>query len=371
MPHSTTPGREVINRIAARFPIDGTLVDARRCGNGHINDTMLATFDRDGKHRRFIFQRINHTVFKNVPELMENICRVTSHLAGKLNGNDPRGALTLVRTRDGEPYCETPEGDFWRVYLFVEDARTYEVVEHPRQAFEAARAFGRFQQSLSDLPGGRLHETIPFFHDTPKRFAALQKAAGEDVADRRKEALPELEFAFQREGETGRLLDLLRAGDIPERITHNDTKINNVMFDNLTDEAICVTDLDTVMPGLSLCDFGDMVRFAANTAAEDETDLSKVGVSLPAFEAIVRGYLAGTGDILTGAEWEHLVFAGKLIAYEIGIRFLADYLQGDVYFKIARQQHNLDRARSQLRLVASIEEATPAMNAIVARHRPG
>jgi len=362
---SLVPSLDDIREVAAHFPLHGALLDAQRYGSGHINDTFVGCFDHAGVHVRYILQRINHNIFKNVPQLMENIARVTSHVAGKATAGDNRRVLTLVPTRDGASFHETPAGDFWRVYLFVEGARTYDAVENPRQAFEAARAFGQFQQSLADLPGGRLHETIPFFHDTPRRFEALRQAAEADVAGRKKEVLPELDFAFQREAEVGRLLALVAKGDIPERVTHNDTKLNNVMLDDKTGEGICVIDLDTVMPGLSLYDFGDLVRFGANTGAEDETEPEKIGVSLPVFEAIARGYVAGAGNILTPAEWENLVFAGKLMTYEVGIRFLTDYLQNDIYFKIKRPGHNLDRARNQLRLVARMEAAANEMEAIV------
>lgn len=358
-----------MRRLVAPFSLSGTLLEAERYGSGHINDTFLATFDQAGTRVRYILQRVNHSIFKNVPQLMDNIMRVTSHVAAKNASGDSRRALTLVPTREGAAFHKTAEGDFWRVYLFVENARTYDAVENPRQAFEAARAFGQFQLALADLPGERLHETIPHFHDTPKRFAALRKAAEEDVVGRKNQVLAELEFAFQRESEVSKLLDLVRAGEIPERVTHNDTKLNNVMLEDKTGEGICVIDLDTVMPGLSLYDFGDLVRFGANTAAEDETDPSKIDVSLPVFEAIVKGYIAGAGDILTEAEWENLVFAGKLMTYEVGIRFLTDYLQGDIYFKTKHSGHNLDRARNQFGLVARMEAATTEMEAIVRQHR--
>ncbi len=368
---SQTPSRDEMRAVASHFLLHGNLLDAQRYGNGHINDTFVVNFDQAGTPVRYIFQRINHRIFKNVPQLMENIGRVTAHVAGKATEGDNRRALILVTTRTGEPFHQTPSGEYWRVYLFVEHARTYDAVENPQQAYEAARAFGLFQQSLADLPGNRLHETIPHFHDTPTRFEALRKAAEADVAGRKKEVLPELKFAFEREGETSRLLDLVRSGHIPERVTHNDTKLNNVMLDDATGEGICVIDLDTVMPGLSLYDFGDLVRFATNTAAEDEADLTKIDVSLPVFEAIVQGYIAGAGDILTPSEWENLVFAGKLMTYEVGIRFLTDYLQGDIYFKTKRPGHNLDRARNQLHLVARMEVAASSMDAIVARlHSP-
>ena len=366
---SVIPSPDELRGILARFSLPGTLLTAERFGSGHINDTFVATYDQAGTRVRYILQRVNRHVFKNVPELMGNIIRVTTHIESKNSPSDSRRAPSLHKALDGLPYHQTPDGDFWRVCRFVEGARTYDVVEHPRQAYEAARAFGRFQQALADLPGGRLHETIPHFHDTPQRLENLRKAAEEDVEGRKHEVLAELEFAFSREPEVSRLLDLMAAGEIPERVTHNDTKLNNVMLDEKTGEGICVIDLDTVMPGLSLYDFGDLVRFAANTATEDEADLTKVDVSLPIFEAIVEGYIAGAGDILTDAEWDNLVFACKLMTYEVGIRFLTDYLQGDIYFQTHHPGHNLERARNQLRLVDRIEAADGALQAIVRRCR--
>ncbi len=367
---SLTPTLDDIREVVAHFPLQGGFLGAQRYGSGHINDTFVAEFNQAGSRVRYILQRVNHNIFKNVPHLMENISRVISHVATKAAGSNNHRALTLVPARDGAPFYKTPAGDFWRVYLFVEGARTYDAVETPLQAFEAARAFGQFQQALADLPGARLHETIPHFHDTPRRFEALRQAAREDVAGRKKEVLAELEFAFQREPEVGRLLDLVGTGDIPERVTHNDTKLNNVMLDDKTGDGVCVIDLDTVMPGLSLYDFGDLVRFGTNTAAEDEADPSKINVSLPVFEAIVQGYVASVGDILTDAEWDNLVFAGKLMTYEVGIRFLTDYLQGDIYFKTKRPKHNLDRARNQLCLVSSMEALASTMSAVVCLNRP-
>jgi hypothetical protein len=370
MSHATnTPSLDEMRAIAAQFALHGQLTRFERYGSGHINDTYAVYFDQAGASIRYIFQRINHNIFKDVPALMENIGRVTAHVVAKTAGGDNRSALTLVSTRDGAPFYKTPSGNFWRVYLFIENARTYDAVEKPAQAREAARAFGLFQQALADLPGARLHETIPNFHNTLSRFAALRKAAEADVAGRKKEVQAELDFAFAREADAGRLLALVASGHIPERVTHNDTKLNNVMLDDATGQGICVIDLDTVMPGLSLYDFGDLVRFAGNTAAEDETDHEKIQVSLPVVEAIVDGYIAGAGDILAPAEWDNLIFAGKLMTYEVGLRFLTDYLQGDVYFKTKRPGHNLDRARNQLRLVARIEAADRELQAIVARYR--
>ena len=357
--------RDILPDIVSHFPLHGSMGDAERYGSGHINDTYVVTFDQAGVRVRYIVQRINDNIFKNVPALMENISRVTSHVATKTVGGDGREALTLVPGNDGLPFYKSPEGEFWRVYLFIEGARTYDALEDPLQAFEAARAFGRFQRSLADLPGGRLHETIPHFHDTPRRLEALRAAAEEDAVGRRKGVLAELDFAFAREADAGRLIDLVRRGDIPERVTHNDTKLNNVMLDNATGEGVCVIDLDTVMPGLSLYDFGDLVRFAANTAAEDQPDRSKIDVSLTVFETISRGYLAGAGDILSAAEWDNLAFAARLMTYEVGIRFLTDYLQGDIYFKTKHAEHNLDRARNQLYLVERMEKANDSMASTV------
>jgi Ser/Thr protein kinase RdoA (MazF antagonist) len=358
-----------LREILARFSLPGSLLYAERFGSGHINDTYVASYDQAGTRGRYILQRVNHEVFKNVPELMENISRVTAHIESKIPANEIRRVPSLHLTVDGLPFHQTPQGDFWRVYRYVEGARTYDAVEDPRQAYEAARMFGQFQQSLADLPGGRLHETIPHFHDTPRRLQNLRRAAEQDVAGRRREVIAELDFALMREGEASRLIDLVAQGEIPERVTHNDTKLSNVMLDEQTGEGVCVIDLDTVMPGLSLYDFGDLVRFAANTAAEDETDLEKIDVSLKIFEAIVEGYVAGAGNILTDAEWDHLVFAAKLMTYEVGIRFLTDYLEGDMYFKTRHPKHNLERARNQMRLVDRIEAANGALQAIVRRCR--
>lgn len=366
---SHNPSVEDIQKIVAPFSIPGTLLEGGNFGSGHINDTLVVTYEESGRQLRYIVQRINHQVFKNVPQLMENITRVTSHMALKTAGSDNRYALTLLKNADGLSYHQTPKGEFWRVYHFIEGARTYDAVEDPRQAYQVARAFGQFQQTLVDLRGDRLHETIPHFHDTPRRLENLRRAVAEDVLGRKNEVLAELDFIFDRGHEAARLLDLVAAGQIPERVTHNDTKLNNVMIDDVTGEGICVIDLDTVMPGLSLYDFGDLVRSCATTAAEDETDPAKIDVSLPFFEAIVRGYIAGVGDILTEAEWDHLVFAGRLMTYEVGMRFLTDYLQGDIYFKTQHSKHNLERARNQLCLVDRIEGAERAMRAIVENAR--
>ncbi len=372
----STPTRHDVAAIGAVFTIPGRFLSAIPYGSGHINDTYAATYEEEGGgQRRYIFQRINHLIFKNPQALMENIDRVTSHQQARFRAQgecEPeRRALTIIRSREGaKPFYVDPEGNTWRTYLFIERARTYDAVETPAQAAEAARAFGDFQQQLVDLPGGRLNETIPDFHHTPKRLEALKAAIAADPLGRVKEAGPEIEFALSREKMTHRLLDLNAAGAIPERITHNDTKLNNVMLDDQTQKGICVIDLDTVMPGLALYDFGDMIRTATCLRPEDETDLSLIKMEMPMFEALVDGYLSTAHTFLTPAEREHLAFSGKLITLEIGIRFLTDYLLGDTYFKIKRERHNLERARSQFALVASIEAQEEAMNRYVAQWQP-
>ncbi len=349
--------------IARQFQIFGEFLSAEPYGSGHINDTYCAVFDQAGTRVRYIFQRINHLVFKNPVAVMENISRVTTHLAAKLADEKDRSrrALTVVPARDGASFHRDQQGNHWRAYLFIERARTYDAVDTPAQAFEGAKAFGRFQKMLADLPAPRLHDTIPDFHHTPKRFAALERAIETDAANRAKLAKPEIEFALKRKSITSVLLD----ANLPERVTHNDTKFNNVMLDDTTGEGICVVDLDTLMPGVALYDFGDTVRTATSPTKEDERDLSRVTMLFPMFEALVRGYLSEAGEFLTPAEKRLLAFAGKLITFEIGIRFLTDHLAGDVYFKVHREGHNLDRARTQFKLIESIEQQEEQMNRLV------
>jgi len=354
-----------LRAIARQFQIYGEFRHAGPYGTGHINDTYAAVFDQGGTPVRYVLQRINHTVFQNPPALMENIHRVTTHLGNKLadERDSSRRTLTLVPARDGSVFHRDGDGNYWRAYLFIENARTYDALQSPEQAFQAAKAFGHFQQLLVDLPAPPLHETIVGFHDTPQRFAQLEQAIARDVANRARLARAEIEFALRLKSMTGRLL----AAGLPERVTHNDTKLSNVMLDDATGEGICVTDLDTVMPGLAPYDFGDMVRTGTSPALEDERDLSKVTMQFPMFEALVRGYLASAGGLLTKAEREHLGFAGKLITFEMGIRFLADFLAGDVYYKVRHDTHNLDRCRTQFKLIESMEQQEEQMERFVSR----
>ncbi len=352
-----------LTRIYPLFDLDGAYAGGVPYGSGHINDTYAVTIDRAGRPVRYIFQRINHDIFKDPVKLMSNISRVTSHLAGKLRGHPDarRRTLTVVPARTGLDYVHDGAGLYWRAYEFIENARTYDAIENAGQAREAARSFGLFQHLLNDLPGSPLHETIPDFHNTPRRFAALVDAVSNDVCNRAATAREEIDFLVRREPDYYRLVNLQRDGKIPLRTTHNDTKLNNVMLDDVTGEGICVIDLDTVMPGLALYDFGDMVRTATSRSREDERDLSLVCMQLPMFSALVRGYLESASAFLNAVEIENLPFAGKLITLETGMRFLTDYLNGDVYFKTSRPGHNLDRCRTQCRLVCSIEEQSGVM----------
>ncbi|MGN0852574.1 MAG: phosphotransferase enzyme family protein [Kiritimatiellia bacterium] len=322
-----------------------------RYGSGHINETYLVTCPQGPK---YILQKINTSIFPDADALMENIARVTAHIRAK-HPDDPRCTLTVL------DYSRP-----WRQYAFIGGARTVDVIERPEQAYKAAKAFARFQNDVADLPGPRLHEILPRFHDTRNRLALLDAAVAADVKGRGKDVADELAFVDAHREEAGRILDLMASGRIPERITHNDTKINNVMLDDVTGEGVAVIDLDTVMPGCALYDFGDMVRTATAAAAEDETDLSKVFSRREYFEQLVRGYLA-EATFLNGPELENLAFSGRLITFTIGVRFLTDYLAGDTYFHTAYPDHNLLRCRTQFKMVRSMEEQAAAYEAIVRR----
>ena len=348
---------------ASKFAAGGDLILAQPYGSGHINDTYRVVFEQPGAQQPMILQRINHNVFKDPAALMSNIERVTTHITAQVAGQSDavRRALTLIPTHDGAAFHRDGEGNWWRMYRFVERTRSYDSVATPQQAWQAAFAFGQFQQQLATLPAPRLYDTIPDFHHTPKRFAALEAAIAKDTVNRATQAAPEIAFALARQPITGVLL----TANLPERVTHNDTKFNNVLLDDQTGEALCVIDLDTVMPGLVLYDFGDMVRTATSPAAEDERDLTQVTMRMTIFEALVRGYLAAARSFLTPTERQFLAFSGKLITFEIGLRFLTDYLSGDTYFKTHRAEHNLDRCRTQFQLVRSIEEQEDRMTAFV------
>ena len=359
-----------LRAISQLFQMRADFVEAQPFGTGHINDTYCAWYDQAGCRIRYIHQRINHHVFKTPIQVMENVARVTRHALDRLlsegNPQAHRRTLTCIPAQDGKPYAVDPGGNYWRTYPFIEGARGYDEIENDEQAYQAAKAFGAFQMLTADLAGERLHETIPDFHHTPKRLAALEKAIENDHAGRAADVHAEIAFARARAADCSRITDLIASGIIPERVTHNDTKLNNVLLDETTAEGICVIDLDTTMPGSALYDFGDMVRTAAPSTREDDPDLKHIGIRLDRFEALVKGYLSAA-TFLNAAELANLAFSGKLITLECGIRFLTDYLDGDLYFKIKRPGHNLDRCRNQFAFARTIEENMAAMEEIVAR----
>ena len=351
-----------LSEIAQHFALS---YDAETYGNGHINDTYLIS----GK--QYILQRINTEIFKKPDEVMDNIVRITEYLRGKIakEGGDPdRETMTVIPTVDGKSYYAAPSGSCYRVYKFISGAVSYDIAENPNQLYQAARAFGKFQRLLSDFPADSLFETIPQFHDTFKRFNDLKNSVSADVMRRADSVKKEIDFAMRFEEETKLIGSLLESGAIPMRVTHNDTKLNNVMLEEGTDRGLCVIDLDTVMPGSLLYDFGDALRTGAATAAEDEKDLDKVGFDLSLFEAFTKGFLEGMGTSITEKEIELLPFSAKIITYECGIRFLTDYLSGDTYFKTKYPEHNLDRTRTQFKLVSDIEKKMPEMTSIIGKY---
>ncbi len=359
----------LVRSIADQFAIEGQYTRGEEVKSGHINSTYLVTYElEDGECRRYILQRINEKVFKDPLAVMRNVECVTSHINWKVlrrKRNLGGQTLSLYPHKTGRFYGYGEGGGIWRCYNYFEGCQTHDVVGNTRQAFEAGHAFGSFQDLVSDLPPDEIVETIPDFHDTRRRYQTLMEAVERDSCGRVGEVQMELEFVRRNEDVVDRLLRFKEKGDLPLRITHNDTKINNVLFDMETDEAVCVIDLDTVMPGLSLYDFGDLVRTATNPAAEDERDLGKVEMSIRVFESLVEGYLAAAGKILNEAEIAQMAFSGRLISIELGMRFLTDHLDGDRYFRVHRENQNLDRARTQLCLARQIEEREEEMNRFV------
>lgn len=367
----TTAAKHDLREVSSHFQLDGRFLDAVPYGSGHINDTYASRFETSTGVRRYIHQRINQNVFRDPESLMENVERVTTYARERIvaaGGNPDRESLTLLPTIDGKSFYRSGD-DRWRTYIFVEGALTYDRAENVGQVYNAARAFGRFQKLLSTLPGKRLHETIPNFHHSRRRFEDFVRALESDPKNRAASVKPEIDFVLRHEPDTSVLVDMLQRGELPERVTHNDTKINNVMLDDITGEGICVIDLDTVMPGSALYDFGDSVRTGAAAAAEDELDLSKVGIDLDLFEHLTHGYLDTAREFLVPTEIEYMPFSARLMTLECGIRFIADYLQGDIYFKIHREHHNLDRARTQFALVEDMERKADAMRSVVDRYR--
>ena len=348
-----------IKEVLGQFQLER---EAASYGNGHINDTYLATMPR------YILQRINTSIFSDPDLLMENIDNVTGFLREKIaadGGNPDRGTLTIIPAKDGGRYYRLDEGNVFRMYRFVEGTKTIEDSKTLEDLYEAGAGFGHFQKLLADFPVGKLHETIRDFHHTPKRVRALEEAVRLDRVGRVGSVEREIAFALENASWADAVVKGMEEGRIPVRVTHNDTKINNILFDQVSGKAVCVIDLDTVMPGSMLYDFGDALRMGGSTGAEDEVDLDRVWFQVESFEAFAKGYLSEMKEALTEEERMLLPFSVKLMTYECGIRFLTDYLNGDTYFKIHREHHNLDRARNQFELVADIAGKEERLGEIV------
>ena len=355
------------------FVADGTFLNGEPYGSGHIHDTFrIETVERDKDD--YILQRLNNKIFKNIPELQQNIERVTVHLRNKLRtipGSDiKRECLSLIPSHDGKSWIIDGEGNYWRMYIFISNHHSYNVVDSPDKAFEGGKAIGRFQAMLSDMPGGPLFETIPWFHNIEKRLQTFNIKISENPAGRVKSVAEEIDQIHKRAEEMKIILKLGNEGKIPLRITHNDTKFNNILLDE-NDKALCVIDLDTVMPGYVHYDFGDSIRTAANTASEDENDLSRIRMDINLFKAYSEGYLSETVETLNDVEKEFLAFAPRLITYTIALRFLTDFIDGDHYFKIHHEFHNLQRTRAQLQLVKSMEGQYEDMKRIISKLTKG
>jgi hypothetical protein len=359
--------------IGERFAIPGTFVHGAPLGSGHIHDTWAVTWREHGRDRRYVHQRLNERVFPDVPGLMENIGRITRHLQRRAEadadaaGGDARSGLTLVPARDGADWTRDDTGRAWRTCLLIEGAVSRDCATGPAQARAAAHAFGLFQRQVADLGGPPLRETIPRFHDTPARYAAFEAAVGADSAARAAAARAEIVFARGQAPLARGLADPAARGSLPLRVAHNDTKLNNVLFDAVTGEGLCVIDLDTVMRGVGLCDFGDLARTASCRVAEDERDLARVVVDAELFAALAAGWLAGAGDLITLTEREHLVTAARVMTFESGLRFLTDHLAGDPYFRVRRAGQNLDRCRAQFALLRSFTACEGELREAAAR----
>lgn len=358
------------NGIVSNFSVNGKLLSCERYGEGLINETYLAVIEQDGKPVNYILQKINNKLFKDVDKLMNNIKLVTEFNRKKIierGGNPDREGLTLIYTKDGAPYTQTQDG-YFRMYVFITDAFALQKVEKPLDFYHSAVAFGSFGKLLAEFDATQLYEVLPNFHNTKMRYDNLVKAIDLDVVGRKKDVLPEIEFYLSRKDYCGKIVDLLKSGEMPTRVTHNDTKSNNVMLDNQTGKPVAVIDLDTIMPGSVCYDFGDSIRFGCNTGAEDEPDLSKVNFDIDLFDIYAKGYLEALGDSITDVEKQLLPMGALLMTLECGMRFLTDYLEGDTYFRIKRPDHNLDRTRTQMKLVSDMEKVMDKMVEIVNKY---
>ena len=357
--------------IINNFAVEGEFISAIPYGSGHINDTKLVTLSEGGEEKQYVLQRINNNVFKKPDKLMENYVGVTSYLSKIIekNGGDPmRETLNVVKTNDGKNFYLSDDGKYYRLIHFVTDSISYDKVENPEQFYESAVAFGNFQYLLRDYPAETLYETIVNFHNTPDRIRLFEKALEADVCGRAKDVQKEIDFVLSRREFAATLENARQEGKLPLRVTHNDTKLNNILFDAKSGKPICIVDLDTIMPGYSVNDFGDSIRFGATTALEDEKDLIKVNFDISLYELYVKGFIEGTKGGLTDVEMQLLPIGAIMMTFECGTRFLTDYLSGDTYFKIHREGHNLDRARNQFKLVSDMESRLDEMRAIVSKY---
>ncbi|MCG8476343.1 MAG: aminoglycoside phosphotransferase family protein [Cytophagales bacterium] len=356
-----------LNAIASAFALQGRIISIEPFGSGHINDTYAVRTAEAGTPD-YVLQRINHQIFPDVEGMMDNIQRVTRHIRQKLTDKKIKDAdsrvITVIPTKDGKSFFRDEEGNFWRMLVLIANSKSFDQVQNTKQAFEGGKAFGEFQQQLADLPGGPLTEILPNFHNVLWRFDNFEKALKENPAGRAEETAEEIEFLKERIGEMRKIQDLLDDGAIPVRVTHNDTKFNNVLLDS-KDQAMCVVDLDTVMSGCVHFDFGDSIRTTANTGAEDDPNLENISMSLELFEAYAKGFLSQTVSTLTDTEIRHLAFSAKLLTYIMGLRFLTDYIDGDNYYKISHPKHNLQRARAQFQLLKSMEQQFAQMEEII------
>ena len=362
---------EIFQEVLSAYDLGEGTITYKAYGEGHINNTSLVTVTGKETHR-FILQRINTDIFTNPKSLMENICGVTSYLKdiiAERGGDTERETMTVVYTRDGQPYYTDSTQGAWRIYKFVEHTICLQQCRNTEDFYTSAKAFGQFQKNLSGYDASTLHETIPDFHNTPDRLRKFKEALAADTMHRAADIPEEIDFVLNHEADCSHMTDLLAAGKLPLRVTHNDTKLNNILLDDKTNDALCIIDLDTVMPGLSVNDFGDSIRFGASTGAEDEPDLTKISCDLDLFEAYTKGFIEGCAGALTEEELNQLVNGAKMMTLECGIRFLTDYLEGDHYFKVHRDGQNLDRCRTQFKLVADMEHKEMEMQEIVNKYR--
>lgn len=357
-------------KIISQFDLQGQLVSCERYGEGHINETYLAVVDNAGKKVDYILQKINNKIFKDVDKLMNNIRLVTEFNRQRIlakGGNADRESLTIVYTKDGAPYYSCEDG-YFRVYKFITGAIAYQTIEKPEHFYQSAVAFGNFANLLAEFDASKLFEVIPDFHNTEKRFRDFSASLSADKFDRAKDVKKEIDFVLKRKDYCGKIVNLLKSGQMPTKVTHNDTKLNNVMLDEVTGKPVAVIDLDTIMPGSICYDFGDSIRFGCNPCSEDEKDLSKVVFNIGLFEEYAKGYLSAVGEGATQIEKDNLAFGAILMTYECGMRFLADYLDGDIYFHTKYAGQNLDRARTQFKLIEDMEACFDKMQEIIKKY---